>query len=265
MRLMVAALALVMLSMGAYAEEWWPVGAKNVIGNKYVLTRVDGKPFKAEREVFVQFGENHAISGSICNRFSGTYEMRGSIIKVEDIASTRMICPHEDLSKLENTFFQYLRGGISVTVQEGGVIEMRRDSSIWVFQKSDDKAAAPVSAQAPSDGVVVWKALADRTFTLATVDGEAFAVTMGKQPFIRFGEDGRLSGSACNGFTGPGELKDGVLTVENAAATMMMCVDENLVKYERDFHRMLREGFSLSLSGATLTLKNGDRTLTFEE
>lgn len=265
MRLTMVAVLAVSLSMTAFAEEWWPVGAKNVIGHKYVLTQVDGKDFASEREVFVQFGEDHALSGAVCNRFSGVYEMRGSIIKAENLASTRMLCPDGNLSTLENTFFRHLRDGVSVTVREDS-LEMRRDDSIWIFRKSGDKTADAAAAAVPaSASEVAWKDLAGRKFTLAMLDGEPFKIEMGKQPFIEFGEDGRVFGSACNGFNGPAELKDGVLSVENAAATMMMCIDEKLVRFERDFHRMLREGFAVSVSGKTLTLKNGDRVLVYEE
>lgn len=107
--------------------------------------------------------------------------------------------------------------------------------------------------------------LRGRKFVLAKVDGEAFAVAMGEQPFLAFGDGLLVTGSACNSFRGPGELVNGVLTVANAASTRRMCIDPNLAGFERYFHRMLQSGVVLTLEGATLTLAGGGRTLEYVE
>lgn len=118
--------------------------------------------------------------------------------------------------------------------------------------------AAKQSAPSASDGKVTADALVGKKFVLKQVAGKDFKAERGKQPFIQFDDGMRVSGSACNNFTGPGELEGGILYLKNAAATMMMCVNEDLNKFERDFHQLLRTGAAIDLDGDTLTLTGDD-------
>lgn len=297
----------VCLSAYAAAEDKSQPAGSSLVGHKYVLTQVNGKPVKTEREVFVQFGAERAITGAVCNRFNGIYAKKGCIISVENLISTRMACPGE-MGALENGLFQALRAGVSVA-GFGDALELRRDDTVWLFRKAAEKAKpeapktkpevkpeakpetksevkpepkkdiapkeAPVEAKQPEAAKdkaenadapsITWKDLEGRKFTLARVDGEEFTVDSERQPFVEFGKDGRLFGSACNSFNGPAELKDGTLTVKNAAATMKMCIDQKLAKFEGDFHKLLREGAAISLDGKALILSGSGRTFVYQE
>ncbi|MCD8350340.1 MAG: META domain-containing protein [Planctomycetaceae bacterium] len=236
-----------------------------VIGHRYALTRVDGEAFASEREVFIEFGENYFITGRICNVFRAPAAYRNGILKSEAIASTRMLCPDQGLSQIETGFLQALQDGVSA-VRYGDRLQLRRDAAVWEFTLADEAAPAPAGSSAST--AVEPRQLSGRSFELARVDGEAFAAEMGRQPFVAFStpDNGlRLNGSACNSFTGMGEFRDGKLFMENAAATMMMCVDPKLSSYERDFFRLLREGVEVGLAGDTLTLKADGRTFEYRE
>ena len=267
-RVCIMAVVVSMLSSIALAEDLWQVGFGEIIGQRFVLTKVDGKDFKSEREVFITFDKDK-MSGAVCNRFTAQLDMLGCFLKSE-VASTRMACPNEDLAKLENSLFQAIRGGVALMLAND-VLTFRRDGNSWEFYRV---GKAPVTEEAPpaaagkeeAAAAVNWEQLAGKTFTLVKVGGGDFKVDMGRQPFIAFGEDGRVSGSACNSFTGPGELEDGVLTVKNAASTMMMCVDKNLVEYERYFHEMLRNGVKVELMpDGVLILTGSAKVLRFEQ
>ncbi len=238
-----------------------------VIGHRYALTRVDGEAFSSEREVFIEFGENYFITGRVCNVFRAPAAYRNGILKSEAIASTRMLCPDQDLSRIETTFLQALQAGVSA-VRYGDRLQLRRDASVWEFTLADAAGDTAATAGGSASAGVEPRQLTGRSFELVSVDGEAFAAEMGRQPFVAFStpDNGlRLNGSACNSFTGMGEFRDGKLVMENAAATMMMCVDPKLSGYERDFFRLLREGVEVELAGDTLTLTGDGKTLVYRE
>lgn len=262
------ALVLATACANANAQDFLQAGsADSVIGHQYVLSKWNALEYTGEREIVIEFMEGPMLSGAFCNRFSGAVENEGWILKMEHARTTRMAC-NDELMKLENAFFQNLRDGVAVMLTENG-LAMRRDDTTFVFLKVDkDKTAAADDGEASEEtavgGVVTWDDLTGKKFTLTTVDGEDFKPEMGRQPFIQFGDDQRVSGSACNNFTGPGELADGVLTVHNAASTMMMCVDPALSDYERYFHKMLGEGVTVKLDGDALTLAGDGKTLEFK-
>lgn len=243
--------------------------AGGITGHRYVLTRVNGKALAGEREVFVEIGDNFALTGRFCNTFRGPATHQNGILKAENLASTRMICPDGDLSKLENELFQALRGGVCL-IPTGDGMQWRRDASTWEFAQADaqDTSSEEAESSSPESGDIEARQLTGRKFVLRQVDGEDFAVDMDRRPFIEFStpEDGlRVNGSACNSFTGMAELSGDTLTMANAAATMMMCVDPKLSTFERDFHQLLRDGVTVELEDGTLTLRGGRRVLTYQE
>lgn len=128
--------------------------------------------------------------------------------------------------------------------------------------------APPVVAASPPPSVQAGlgeKDLAGRHFVLAKVDGGDFMPDMGEQPYIQFDQGMRVSGKACNSFRGPGELRNGMLVVENAASTMMMCVDAKLNQYETELYAMLKNGARIGLDGSQLTLSGGGREFVYHE
>lgn len=239
--------------------------AADIIGRRYTLASWNGDDFKGGRDVTLEFVEGPALAGAVCNRFRGPFSLENGILTADALMMTRMACPDAELTRLENALTGALRIGAAVIARENG-LALRRDDNIFLFRavEGGGEAPAPAPVPAPASAQTSWKDLEDKRFVLDKVDGEEFRIRMGRQPFIRFGGDGRVSGSACNNFSGPGELTDGVLTVANAASTMMMCVDQNLVEFERYFHKMLRSGVKAELSAdGRLTLSGDGRTLEY--
>ncbi|MCD7897619.1 MAG: META domain-containing protein [Planctomycetaceae bacterium] len=249
------------------------------LAGTYRLARVNGQTYTAERPAELRVGPGQALAGRICNTFRGQYSLDNDVIAMPDFMLTRMACPGE-LGTVENLFLQGLRSGYAVMVY-GDTLELRRDDRIYIFTKtasdasagedSSDTASGRPGTAAGSTGSTATSGtgtvnaadLVGRTFILARVDGKPFQSEMGRQPSISFASDMRVSGSACNQFSGPGELEDGVLTVANAASTMMLCVDQALSAFERDFHQMLRDGATVSLDGDTLTLSRDSRRFEY--
>ena len=124
--------------------------------------------------------------------------------------------------------------------------------------RSSDEAASP---SAGASGLTL-KFLAHQKFTLAKVNEADYH---GEQrPFVEFGEQGLVSGKICNTFRGPGQLSDGVLTVEAMASTRMLCQVGGLDELETRFFDMLSKGAEISMDGSSLIFKQGGSAMVFE-
>lgn len=222
--------------------------ADDLKDTSYILIRVDGEEYGTEPRPRIVFDEHLSVHGKVCNGFRGQAVLEDGVLRAGQVISTRMLCVNNDLSLLETRFLRLLDSGLKPSV-DGENLILRGDDAELVFRKftRDDDLA---------------DALIGRRFVLKRVDGADFAAE--RQPFIEFNPGLRLTGSACNNFIGPGRLENGVLFMESAAATMMMCVDPNLSGYERDFHKLLREGATARLKDDTLTLEGGGRVFDYE-
>lgn len=106
--------------------------------------------------------------------------------------------------------------------------------------------------------------LIGHTFSLGSINGTEFRSEL-RTPELRFGEGMRVSGRVCNSFSGPGTLKDGMLTVPQAASTMMLCPDQALNQLENDLYEMFRLGAKLAYDAQSgkLTLSRGELSLEY--
>lgn len=236
-----------------------------IAGRRFVLTQANDVALPADREVFLEFGADLRLSGRVCNVFNGPAALKNGVLTADALASTRMLCPDPVLAGLENELLRALRMGVSA-MRVGEALELRRDAFIWKFTLAD--AAGPTASSPSPAEKDEARLLTGRKFVLRAVDEEAFSVDMGRQPYIEFSQQEgglRINGSACNNFMGVAEFSGGTLRMENAASTMMLCVDPKLSDFERDFHQTLREGMAVELSGDTLVLRGGGKTFTYRE
>ena len=101
-----------------------------------------------------------------------------------------------------------------------------------------------------------------QTYNLSKVNGNAFDVSE-RQPTIEFGAENRISGVICNRFIGQGELTDGVLYVRNMASTKMVCMNQDLTKFEYTMSHLLMQGATISINNRKLTLRDAETVLEF--
>lgn len=231
-------------------ENGMTVTSKDIIGHKYYLESVDGKELLGERHPYIEFGPDLAFHGQVCNSFRGKGTLMDGVFLSGPILSTRMLCPDSELSQLEPRLFDHLERGMKLTREEGKLVMTTGDTRL-VF-------ATIVPPLVHLDDVV------GRKFSLRQVDNEDFESKDGRIPFLEFGRDLRLSGTICNNFMASAEIVDGKLIAENAASTMMLCLDEKLNSLESTFHAMLRNGCDIFLDGSLLTLKGEGKTLIFQ-
>ncbi|WP_105719620.1 heat shock protein HslJ [Cronobacter dublinensis] len=87
--------------------------------HRYVLQTVNGAPLDATRRVpELSFGEKMHVSGSMCNRFVGQGELHGDTLKVNGLASTRMLCAEPQLNELDKLIGEMLSQGATVSVEK---------------------------------------------------------------------------------------------------------------------------------------------------
>ncbi|WP_336295311.1 heat shock protein HslJ [Cronobacter dublinensis] len=87
--------------------------------HRYVLQTVNGAPLDATRRVpELSFGEQMHVSGSMCNRFMGQGELHGDTLKVNGLASTRMLCAEPQLNELDKLIGEMLSQGATVSVEK---------------------------------------------------------------------------------------------------------------------------------------------------
>lgn len=115
------------------------------------------------------------------------------------------------------------------------------------------------SSSQPSPG----DALANRSFVLTSVDGQAVTAPQGMKPGINFGEDMRVTGVMCNRFFGQGKLEKGGLSVPHMASTRMLCSDPALNQWEMAIGTMLTTGARIKLTENTLTLEGAGHSLVY--
>ncbi len=115
---------------------------------------------------------------------------------------------------------------------------------------------------AKTAGPVNSEMLIGQKFILRSVNGVPFS-SSDQTPEIEFLENMQVSGRICNYFSGAGTLKNGILTVPEAASTMMLCADEALNRMDGELAAMLNQGAALRLEGENLTLSSGGMQYTY--
>lgn len=123
--------------------------------------------------------------------------------------------------------------------------------------------AATVLPAGENDGFVTRDDLIGRSFALESLDGKTW--TGDRAPTLKFNDGMMLSGRVCNNFRGRGELSEGVLTMQQAASTRMLCLDQGLSELENRFFRLMGDGVKAVLAGDRLVLAGGDTLMVFAD
>jgi len=87
--------------------------------HRFVLESVNGaavKPSATPPEI--AFGEKMAVSGVMCNRFSGEGKLSEGELKVKEMAMTRKLCTDPQRNELDNTLSTMLRKGAQVDLTQ---------------------------------------------------------------------------------------------------------------------------------------------------
>ncbi|MCL2791261.1 MAG: META domain-containing protein [Desulfobulbus sp.] len=113
------------------------------------------------------------------------------------------------------------------------------------------------------ESALIPQDLLHHRFVLVSSDGKDFSANK-RIPSIEFNEGLRISGTACNQFTGQGHLAGNILTVKQLASTKMLCVDPDLNELENLLQRVLSEGAQLRLNGQNLVIRQNGHELLYK-
>jgi Heat shock protein len=114
-----------------------PLAQKDLMHRRFVLVSVDGKPFTTPmRQPDIEFGENFLVYGGMCNHYRGHGKLAGNVLTVDRLASTRMLCPDDELNKLEMLFGQMLAAGADISF-DGKTLTLKQGGRTLLFTVSD--------------------------------------------------------------------------------------------------------------------------------
>ncbi len=243
------------LVANAGEAEFKPIAPADITGKKFILYSVDGKPFTAEAQPFIEFGNDMMVSGVLCNRFRGPATLENGILRSDGVVSTRMMCADENLSKFETMFLKQMENGLVLRMEEHELY----------MQNAETDLVFTVDYEGSESDEALAKALTGRKFVLQTMGGQQFEADDMPQPYIQFDQNLRVSGNACNQFSGQGRLRMGELRIDQLASTLKMCINPLLQQFENMFHLMLRSGARISLDGKTLRMDGQGLQLVFAE
>lgn len=106
-------------------------------GHHFVLETVNGvaiKPSAVPPEM--SFGKKMAVSGVMCNRFSGQGKLSEGELKVKAMAMTRKLCVEPQLNELDATIGDILSKGAQVDLTEDQLTLATAEKTL-MFKRAD--------------------------------------------------------------------------------------------------------------------------------
>lgn len=113
------------------------VQADQLEGHRFVLESVNGvaiKPSAVPPEM--SFGKKMAVSGVMCNRFSGQGKLSEGELKVKGVAMTRKLCTEPQLNELDATIGDILSKGAQVDLTEDQLTLATAEKTL-MFKRAD--------------------------------------------------------------------------------------------------------------------------------
>ncbi|WP_395300277.1 heat shock protein HslJ [Enterobacter sp. ECC-175] len=113
--------------------------------HRFILENVNGKAVKAaSAQPEISFSSEHdlslikniAVSGVMCNRFTGQGKLSEGELKVKNLAMTRRLCTEPQLNELDQTLSDMLSKGAQVDLTEDQLTLATADKSL-VFKRAE--------------------------------------------------------------------------------------------------------------------------------
>lgn len=224
-------------------------GANPLAGTHWTLTGLGGKQAVAEATATLSFAPDGTVGGSNgCNEFSGSYDIAGTSLRFpSEFAATLMACPEPAMAQAD-AFMQALKR--TATFEVG-------DAKLRLL---DGRGAALASFATRSSNVVgtSWKVTGYNNGKQAVV-----SVIIGTEITARFGEDGRVTGTAgCNEYSASYGLDGESIEIGPAAATRRFCGEpEGTMEQESRYLEALQSAATFRIAGDKLELRTAEGAL----
>jgi heat shock protein HslJ len=235
-------------SLAANGSVLSAVEGQSLGGTAWVLAWLPGRSLVPGSSVSLQFDVERLSGSDGCNRYSGSYSVRGAVLEVSpNLASTQMACV-PDITAQAQAFIAALTGAKSFRI-DGDRLELLA---------ADGKTSATLAAQSRSLAGTSWSATGINNGRQAVSSPvKDSSVTMD------FSADGVVSGSAgCNRYTAPYKSDGSSLSIGQAAATRRMCGEPaGVMEQEQQFLRALATVATARFEGDQLELRTAEGAL----
>ncbi|WP_342675795.1 META domain-containing protein [Methanofollis sp. UBA420] len=217
--------------------------------NSSMVNALEGTP------VTLVFGENATAGGSAgCNAYSASYTVDGKAITFGPAISTQMYCMKPGVMEQESAYLGLLNTVKTYEVKDDTLTFFdEKGTAVLVFKKHVPPEPEPLVGTA-------WELQWYH-------DGDAVvSVIAGSEVTAVFDEAGKVAGSAgCNRYFASYTVNGTEMTIGQAGSTLMACTDEDVMKQESTYLRLLGTVASFSIEGEELTLMdaNGTKVLMF--
>ncbi|MCU0231810.1 MAG: META domain-containing protein [Acidobacteria bacterium] len=222
--------------------------APSLEGTAWVLSALPGRTLVADHPATLRFEGGNVAGSDGCNRFSGTYGVKGPELKVSTpLASTMMACP-PPVDAQAKAFVAALTGAARYRVAEGRL----------ELLAADGKLLATLERQAETLAGTAWRVTGINNGRQAVV-----SVLAGTAPTLAFGTDGRASGSAgCNNFNAGYTADGSKVAITEPASTRKMCAEPaGVMEQEQQFLAALATVATARVEGDRLELRRADGAL----
>ena len=235
------------------AEDAAPAAANPVLeGTNWQLTELAAAvgtlaPVPAGAEVTIAFADGSASGSGGCNRYNAGFTVEGqSGIAFGPAASTMMACvgPGADVESLYLAMLEQVAG-------------FEAAMGVLTFWDADQNIVANFSEVVPVPLVgTTWNAV-----SVNNGNNGVETVREGTSISAVFGEDGMLTGKACNNYSFGYTLDGDNITLLQGISTMMACENPDEMAQEAAYLQMLPQSATWSITGNALELRTADGAL----
>jgi heat shock protein HslJ len=218
----------------------WQLTSGTVDGTEIPL--IDSHP------ITITFDGDRVSGTAACNRFSGDFELSGSIISLGDLAVTEMGCFPPEVMELEMTFIDAITRATTVAIDNG-----------LVLSGSDVEltfgGVEPVPDASLTNTVWVLDGL---------VTGDAVSSVLGERATLEFFTDGSvLGGTGCRFFSSSYEMTESDLMISELVSDGHEC-EPDLADQDEHVRSVLGDELHAEISANTLVLSTpGDLGLIY--
>jgi heat shock protein HslJ len=218
-------------------------------GTAWTLAALPGKTLAGNSNVTLQFDADRVSGADGCNRYSGSYVVNNSALRVSALASTQMACAPELMTQAK-AFTSALTDARSYRIADGQLALIGPDGVVVATLVALSRELAGTS----------WSATGINNGKQAVV-----GLVQGTSVTLAFGADGRATGSAgCNSYTAAYSVDGSNLKFARAAATRKMCAQPDVMDQEIAFLKALETVATARLDGDQLELRTaGDALALF--
>lgn len=218
--------------------------APTLDGSNWIVSHINGTATIEDHEPTITFAEGKASGSATCNRFAGGYTQNDAALSFTQTAVTQMMCA-DDLWMAQEAAFLTALASVATVRASDTVVELLdadRQIALTLYPVTDE----------PLEGTT-WQLSG-----ILTKDALSSPVSDGSVTLTI--KDGKLSGKACNRFSGTVEAADGTFKAGPLASTKMACKSKELTKEESAVLKTLQAATTYAIEGSELTISAPDGT-----